>query len=587
MFFDQGTIKENQEMSNVDTAAAEDMAKLHLDTITGEMVSKTELKRRLKQREKEASKAATTAAADPSQTQNADMESLDPRQYYEMQCRQLVQQQQAGENPFPHKFEVTMTVPEFVDRYQGHPGLQEGGSQVDGEEVSVAGRVYTKRASGAKLIFYDLHGMGSKVQVMAQAQAHQGTEADFVRLHDSVHRGDIIGVSGYPVRTKKGELSIVPRRFVRLTPCLQMLPKQHSGLKDQEIRYRQRYLDLIMNDDVCKRFQTRTKIIAYLREFMNERGFLEVETPMMNMIPGGAAAKPFITHHNDLKMDLYLRIAPELFLKQLVVGGLERVYEIGKQFRNEGIDLTHNPEFTTCEAYWAFADYTDMMRLTEDFLCGLVKRVTGGKTTIEYQRDGPDSMPVTIDFSTPFRRVSMIEGLEEALGVKFPSATELHTEETRQFLDDQCRKHNVDCAAPRTATRLLDKLVGEFIEVRCVNPTFICDHPKVMSPLAKSHRSKPGLCERFELFISTKEVVNSYTELNDPLEQRARFLEQAKDKAAGDDEAMFMDESFCTALEYGLPPTAGWGLGIDRLTMFLTNTNNIKEVLFFPAMKPE
>lgn len=567
---------------------AEDMAtKLHLDSATGEMVSKSELKRRLKGREKEASRTVEREAFLATDHQpDLEEESLDPRQYYELQLRALKAQKDAGLNVFPHKFEVTMSVPIFVNRYASHPDLVEGGSALLHDRVAMAGRVQTKRAAGSKLIFYDLHGEGAKVQVMAQAQASNLDDDDFVALHESIHRGDIVGIIGHPVRTRKGELSIVPVEFTRLTPCLHMLPRAHFGLKDQEIRFRQRYLDMIMNQDVRNRFICRTRIIGYLRDFMNQRGFLEVETPMMNMIPGGAAARPFVTHHNDLKMDLYLRIAPELFLKQLVVGGLERVYEIGRQFRNESIDLTHNPEFTTCEAYWAYADYHDMMRLTEEFLSGLVKTITG-KTIIEYHRDGPDCPPLIIDFSTPFRRISMIDELEARLSVSFPPAAEGSTEKYRAFLDDLCRKHNVECSEPRTTTRLLDKLVGEFIEPQCISPAFIMDHPRIMSPLAKAHRSRPGLCERFELFIAAKEVVNSYTELNDPQDQRERFAEQVRDKAAGDDEAMFLDESFCTALEYGLPPTAGWGLGIDRLTMFLTDTNNIKEVLLFPAMKPE
>lgn len=314
---------------------------------------------------------------------------------------------------------------------------------------------------------------------------------------------------------------------------------------------------------------------------MNERHFLEVETPMMNMIPGGAVARPFVTYHNDLSMDLYLRIAPELYLKQLVVGGLDRVYEIGRQFRNEGIDLTHNPEFTTCEFYQAYADYEDLMTMTEEMISGMVKEITGGFTIMYSPK--PGAPEVEIDFTPPFKRVSMIEGLEKAMNVKLPA---MDDPDLDVKLFQILRKHELECTPPHTPARLLDTLVGEFLEDVITHPTFITEHPEIMSPLAKSHRSKKGLTERFELFVCQRELANAYTELNNPVVQYQRFLEQAKDQSAGDDEAMIMDESFVTALEHGLPPTGGWGLGIDRLTMFLSNKNNIKEVLLFPAMKP-
>ncbi|TKA46320.1 hypothetical protein B0A49_12724, partial [Cryomyces minteri] len=353
---------------------------------------------------------------------------------------------------------------------------------------------------------------------------------------------------------------------------------------DQEQRHRKKYLDLIMNDKTRDTFITRSKMITYIRRFFDEKDFIEVETPMMNAIPGGATAKPFKTFHNDLDMELHMRVAPELYLKQLIVGGLERVYEIGRQFRNEGIDLTHNPEFTTCEFYQAFADVYDVMDLTEELISGLVKHVTGGYETKFHTQHGEE---YNVNWKAPWKRIEMIPALEEACGEKFPPGDQLHTQETNDFLRRILKKVNVDCSPPLTNARMLDKLVGEFIEETCVNPTFITGHPQMMSLLAKYHRSNPGLCERFEAFVCKKEIVNAYTELNDPFDQRLRFEEQANQKAQGDDEAQLIDETFCQSLEYGLPPTGGWGMGIDRMVMFLTDNYSIKEVLTFPFMKDD
>lgn len=555
---------------------------------TGEQLSKNEIKRRMKaervareKAEKEAARAATAVNTKTDDVVNED--DLDPSQYFENRRRMLAE---IAVDAYPHKFHASDSVPGLVDKWASV--LEPGEQRVD-QAVRVAGRLMSKRAAGQKLVFYDLQADGSRVQIMAQKQNYENPDKFEADQTNVFRRGDIVGVVGFPGKSKTGELSVFPRDMILLSPCLHMLPKR--SLKDPETRYRQRYLDLIMNGHVRENFIMRTKIIRFVRSFLDQRGFLEVETPMMNAIPGGATAKPFVTYHNDLNLDMYMRVAPELYLKMLVVGGLDRVYEIGRNFRNEGIDMTHNPEFTACEFYAAYLDYSDLMDMTETLLSSMVKELTGGYKIAFHpngKEPGPNGEPareVVIDFTPPFKRLSMVSALEEQIRVEIPR--DLESDSANQKLREICMSLGVVCSEPQTTARLLDKLVGDYVEPLCVNPTFICDHPEIMSPLAKNHRSLEGMTERFELFVNTKEVCNAYTELNDPAIQRDRFRVSAKDAQGGDDEAMVHDEGFCVALEYALPPTAGWGMGIDRLTMFLTDNNTIKEVLLFPAMKPK
>jgi len=479
---------------------------------------------------------------------------------------------------YPHSWRTDTSLEALIARYGGLPD----GERVENAEVRVAGRVKSKRSSGAKLVFYDLAANGSRVQLIGSAKDHDGDVA-FADVHSQIGRGDIVGVRGFVGKSKRGELSVFAREVKLLAPCLHMLPKDQTGLKDQETRYRKRYLDLIVNDGVRETFVTRSRITSFIRRYLEARGFLEVETPMMSPQPGGASARPFVTHHEELDLQLFMRIAPELYLKMLVIGGMDRVFEIGRNFRNEGIDLTHNPEFTACEFYMAYADYNDLMAMTEELVSSLVHEIKGGYL-VEYHPEGPEGPVVQIDFTPPWPRLPLVAEIERKSGAQLPR--DFETEEARQALEDLVGKHNLDCPEPKTAARLLDKLCGHFIEDSVVNPTFIVDHPQVMSPLAKWHRTEEGLTERFELFVCGSELCNAYTELNDPERQMECFLAQARAAEAGDGEAQGVDAGFVTALEHGLPPTGGWGCGIDRLAMLLTDKSSIREVILFPTMKP-
>ncbi|KRH95264.1 lysine-tRNA synthetase [Pseudoloma neurophilia] len=507
--------------------------------------------------------------------QNKESDQLTEETYYLQRKQHIQELKEENVNVYPHKFSITHSTRDITEKY-----TEKKPSTKTDDKVSIAGRIMSIRDLGS-ILFMNLLYDGVTIQIVCSSK-----DPKIKENFSNIKRGDIVGLSGFVGWTKTGQLSVFTDDIHVLSPCVRTLPSEYYGLKASETIYRKRYLDLVMNAESRQRFLNKSKIYTYLRNFLDSKGFIEVETPMMNQIAGGAAANPFVTYHNDLKMNLYMRVSPELYLKELIVGGMERVYEIGRQFRNESIDLTHNPEFTSCEFYMAYADYYDLMDMTEELLRGMVKSLFNGDTKVKYHPEKRENRPdaVTIDFGPSFRRIDMLEALSQATGIELTGA---NIESKHQDLCNYLDTHGIVCEQPRTLARVLDKLVGEYIEPDCINPTFIINQPVVMSPLAKWHRTKPGLTERFELFINGKEIVNAYTELNDPAEQRLRFLEQLKDIEAGDTEAMEMDEDFCVALEYGLPPTGGWGIGLDRLTMYLTNAANIKDVLFFPAMKPE
>ena len=448
-------------------------------------------------------------------------------------------------------------------------------------QVSVAGRIMSRRIMG-KASFIELQDSKGRIQVyitrddICPDEDKEMYNTVFKRLLDL---GDFIGIEGFVFRTQMGEISIHAKKLTVLAKSIKPLPivKYKDGVaydsfEDPELRYRQRYVDLIVNDGVKEKFLKRATVIKTMRAVLDEAGYTEVETPILQSIPGGASARPFITHHNSLDMDLYLRIATELYLKRLIVGGFEGVYEIGKNFRNEGMDKNHNPEFTCMELYVQYKDYNWMMSFTEKLLERICIAVNG---CTETEIDGK-----TISFKAPYRRLPILEAIKEKTGYDLNGKSE---EEIRQV----CRELKMEIDDTMGKGKLIDEIFGEFCEGTFIQPTFITDYPVEMSPLTKMHRSKPGLTERFELMVNGKELANAYSELNDPIDQEERFKEQLKLSEKGDDEAMFIDQDFLKALQYGMPPTSGIGIGIDRLTMLMTGQAFIQEVLFFPQMRPE
>ena len=468
--------------------------------------------------------------------------------------------QSEGKDPF----EITVCnrdilAKDIIDKFE----------ELEGKDVCIAGRIMSWRDMG-KASFMDIHDKTGRMQIYLKIddigeEAYKGLSKWDI--------GDIISVKGFVFKTRRGEISVHAKQVELLSKSLLPLPDKFHGLKDTDLRYRQRYVDLIVNPSVKDTFVKRSIIIKTIRKILDDRGYIEVETPVLNTIPGGAAARPFITHHNTLNMDLYLRIAPELYLKRLIVGGMEKVYEIGRLFRNEGMSVKHNPEFTTIELYEAYTDYNGMMDITETLINECAKAVCG-TDKITYQGE-------EIDLSTPFKRISMIDAVKEYTGIDFGE----FMGDTQKALEIAKDLH-LETKPTHTWGDILNLAFEEKVEGNLLQPTFIYDYPVEVSPLTKRKKGCPNLVERFELFVTRRELANAYSELNDPIDQRERFMRQVELREAGDDEANMLDEDFLTALEYGMAPTGGMGMGIDRLVMLLTDSASIRDVIIFPTMKP-
>ena len=469
-----------------------------------------------------------------------------------------------GLDPFGKRFERSHLVSDIVEKYGEFENEDLEGKDI---AVTIAGRIMTKRGKG-KAGFAHIQDLSGQIQIYVRQDAIGPEQYEVFKIADL---GDIVGITGHVFRTKVGELSVKAEKFELLSKALRPLPDKFHGLKDVEQRYRQRYLDLIMNNESKQTFIARSKIIRSMRNYLDSHGYLEVETPMLHSIPGGAAARPFITHHNALDTELYIRIAIELHLKRLIVGGLEKVYEIGRVFRNEGVSTRHNPEFTMIELYEAYADYKDIMALTENLVAHIAQEILG-TTKIQYGE-------YEVDLTPQWKRLHMVDAIKEYTGADFWK--EMSIEEARAL----AKEHGIEIKEHMDFGHIVNEFFEQRVEEKLIQPTFIYGHPVEISPLAKKNAEDPRFTDRFELFIVAREHANAFTELNDPIDQRERFEAQLKEREHGNDEAHLMDDDFIEALEYGLPPTGGLGIGIDRLVMLLTNSPSIRDVLLFPLMR--
>ena len=490
-----------------------------------------------------------------------EVEEIDINHLMQIRRDKLKELQEKGKDPFEiTKFNRTNTAGEVKANYE----------EFEGKYITVAGRIIAKRIMG-KASFCTIQDTDEKIQSYVSINDLGEENYKEFKTWDI---GDIIGITGFVFKTRTEEISVHANEVTLLSKSLRPLPEKFHGLKDPDLRYRQRYVDLIMNPEVKETFIKRSKIISEIRKILDEKGYLEVETPVLNTISGGATAKPFVTHHNSLDIDMYLRIATELNLKRLIVGGYDKVYEIGRIFRNEGMDIRHNPEFTSIEFYEAYADYNDMMDISEEIFSKCAMKVCGSmKITYQGQE---------IDLTPSWKRISMIDSIKEACGVDF---NEIETDEEAVKLAEERGMEFAD-ETKRTRGDVISMFFDEYVEKTLIQPTFVYDYPVEISPLAKRKTTDPRLTERFELFIGGREYANAFSELNDPIDQYERFKKQVEARDAGDDEAGMMDEDFINALEYGMPPTGGIGIGIDRLVMLLTDSASIRDVLLFPTMKP-